>query len=301
VNEKRLILIIDDDPIILKILTGILSPKYRIKTARDGKSGLFIANKYDVDLVLLDIVMKEMSGHEVMLALKETPKTADIPIIFITSKEEISEEAKALSNGAVDYIRKPIVPEIVSLRVGIQMQSITQMQVIEKYSLTDGLTGVSNRRFFDQQIEAEWNRAARNKSPLSLLMLDIDFFKDFNDTYGHLSGDYALKTFANVIVSTVQRKSDYVYRCGGEEFSVILPDTPRDGAIIVGERIRANVENTPLKLNDKITNITTSVSVGTIIPEPGSFPQSMTDFYEALDQTLYKAKRNGRNRVEVLG
>jgi diguanylate cyclase (GGDEF)-like protein len=299
-DEKRQILIIDDDPIILKILTSTLSPQYRVKTARDGESGLVIANKYDIDLILLDIMMLKMSGHEVMSTLKENTKTADIPVIFITSKEEISEEAKALSSGAVDYIRKPIDQEIVKLRVGIQMQLISQMQIIEKYSLTDSLTGVSNRRFFDQQMEAEWNRSARNKLPLGLLMLDIDNFKVFNDTYGHISGDYALKTFANIIVSTVQRKSDYVYRCGGEEFAVILPDTPKEGAAIVAERIRLNVENTPLKLESKITNITTSISAGSIIPRPGSYPTGMTVFCEAMDKTLYAAKHNGRNRVEVL-
>jgi two-component system chemotaxis family response regulator WspR len=179
------------------------------------------------------------------------------------------------------------------------MQLLSQMQIIEKYSLTDGLTGVSNRRFFDRQLEAEWNRAARNSSPLGLLFLDIDYFKEFNDKFGHLSGDRALKTFANVIVETIQRKSDYVYRCGGEEFAVILPETPTDGAAVVAEKIRINVENTPIDFDDRIANITTSIGVGSIIPKPSTFPHGMTEFCEELDKALYKAKRDGRNRVVV--
>ncbi|MCL2456936.1 MAG: diguanylate cyclase, partial [Defluviitaleaceae bacterium] len=238
------------------------------------------------------------SGYEVLAQLKENPQTQNIPVIFITGKRDSGDEVKALSNGAVDYIRKPIVPEVVILRTGIHMQLIAQMRLIERFSLTDGLTGVSNRRAFDQQLEAEWNRALRNNSPLSLLMLDIDHFKKFNDSHGHLNGDCALKTFANVIVKTVQRGTDYVFRWGGEEFAVILPETPIKGALLVAERIRANVANIPLNIGDKIINITTSIGVGSIVPDAVS-PHGMNEFCENLDKALYRAKTNGRNRVEI--
>ena len=298
-ESKKIILIIDDDPLMLGALSGILSPNYHVKAARDGETGLVLANKYDVDLILLDVVMKNMSGYEVLSELKESERTKDIPVIFITGREGSGEEVRALSSGAVDYIRKPIVPELVTLRVGIHMQLITQMRIIERFSLTDGLTGANNRRCFDQQIESEWNRAARNGSPLSILMLDIDRFKAFNDNYGHLNGDHALKTVAGVLIGTIKRGTDYVFRWGGEEFAVILPETPLEGAQKVAENIRANVEATPIVMGKKTTQITISVGVSTIVPAPATYPWGAADFCEGIDKALYRAKKNGRNRVEI--
>jgi len=298
-DKKNIILVIDDDPLMLGALTSILSPKYHVKAARDGATGLVLANKYDIDLILLDVVMKNMSGYEVLAELKENDNTKDTPVIFITGREGTGEEAKALSSGAVDYIRKPIVPEIVTLRVGIHMQLITQMRIIERFSLTDGLTGVNNRRCFDQQLEVEWNRAARNGAPLSMLMLDIDHFKKFNDNYGHLNGDHALKTVANVLTNTIQRGTDYVFRWGGEEFSVILPETPINGAVNVAEKIRTNIASTPIFMGKETVRITTSIGVSTIVPDPATYPWGAAEFCEGIDKALYKAKSNGRNRVEV--
>ncbi|MCL1885060.1 MAG: diguanylate cyclase [Defluviitaleaceae bacterium] len=298
-EEKNIILIIDDDPLMLGALTSILSPHYHVKAARDGETGLLHANKYDVDLILLDVVMRNMSGYEVLKQLKEGEKTMNIPVIFITGNEGKGEEAKALTSGAVDYIRKPVIPEIVTLRVGVHMQLINNMRIIQRFSLTDGLTGVNNRRCFDQQFESEWNRAARNSSPISMLMLDIDHFKKFNDTHGHLNGDHALKTFASILTSTIQRGSDYVFRWGGEEFAIILPETPQDGAICVAEKVRQNVAATPIVMGKDSVRITISVGVASIIPEPATFPWAAADFCEGLDKALYRAKSRGRNRVEV--
>lgn len=297
-NEKKIILIIDDDPLMLGALSSILTPAYHVKAARDGATGLILAHKYNVDLILLDVVMKNMSGYEVLAELKGSDKTKDIPVIFITGREGTGEEVKALSSGAVDFIRKPIVPEVVTLRVGIHMQLITQMHIIERFSLTDSLTGLNNRRCYDQQFETEWNRAARNNAPFSLIMIDIDNFKMFNDTYGHLNGDHALRTVANVLIGTVKRGTDYVFRWGGEEFAVILPDTPRDGAANVAEKIRANAAATPIVMGKEAVNITISLGAGTLVPEPSSYPWFAAKFCESVDQALYKAKRGGKNRVE---
>jgi len=299
VDIKNTILIIDDDPLMLGALSSILSPLYHIKAARDGVTGLVLANKYDIDLILLDIVMKNMSGYEVLEALKTNENTKDIPVIFITGKEGSGEEAKALSCGVVDYIRKPIVPEIVTLRVGVHMQLITQMRIIERFSLTDGLTGVSNRRCFEHQLEVEWSRAARNETSLSMLMLDIDHFKAFNDKNGHLNGDHALKTVARTLVKTVQRGADYVFRWGGEEFSIILPETPLNGALTVAEKILSNVATTPIVVGNEAMYVTTSIGVASTVPKQASYPWDAVDFCEALDKALYKAKNSGRNRIEI--
>ncbi|MCL1863887.1 MAG: diguanylate cyclase [Defluviitaleaceae bacterium] len=296
---KNTILVIDDDPLMLGALSSILSPLYHIKAARDGATGLVLANKYDIDLILLDIIMKNMSGYDVLEELKNNENTKDIPVIFITGKEGRGEEAKALSCGVVDYIRKPIVPEIVTLRVGVHMQLITQMRIIERFSLTDGLTGVSNRRCFDQQLEIEWNRAARNETSLSMLMLDIDHFKAFNDNNGHLNGDHALKAVARTLINTVQRGADYVFRWGGEEFAIILPETPQSGALIVAEKILYNVSATPILIGHDVVSVTASIGVATTVPKPATYPWDAVDFCESLDKALYSAKNNGRNRIEI--
>jgi diguanylate cyclase (GGDEF)-like protein len=298
-DDKKIILIIDDDPLILGALSNILLTGYHVKVARDGATGLVLADKYDVDLIILDIVMKHMSGYEVLEKLRTNERTKNIPIIFITEREDRKEEIKALSSGAVDFIRKPIVPEVVNLRVGLHMKLIKQMRIIERFSLTDGLTGVNNRRCFNQQFESEWNRAARNGLPISLLMADIDCFKAFNDKHGHLNGDLALKTIASVLVKTVLRGTDYVFRWGGEEFAVILPETPVEGAAIVAEKIRQNIEATPIAIANETVYVTISIGASAIVPKPGTYPSGSSEFTESIDKALYSAKRNGRNRVEL--
>ena len=206
-------------------------------------------------------------------------------------------EIRALTNGAVDYIRKPYVAEIVILRIGIHVKLLTQMRMIERFSLTDGLTGVNNRRCFDQQLEIEWNRSSRNGTWLSLLMMDIDRFKAFNDKRGHLNGDVALKTVANVLVNTVRRGSDYVFRWGGEEFAIILPETHAEGAKTVAENIRENIAATSIIFNGNETNVTASIGASAIIPQSSGSSCGINDFCEGVDKALYRAKQSGRNRV----
>ena len=298
--KKHCVLIIDDDPIILSILTRILAPVYEVKAARSGEQGLVLAEKHSIDLILLDVVMRGMSGFEALAALKASDATRNIPVLFITGNESSESEKKALSMGAVDYIRKPFVEDIVTLRVGLHLQLIEQMRVIERFSLTDGLTGVNNRRCYDQQLESEWSRARRNQNWLSLFIVDIDYFKKFNDNYGHLNGDNALKTAAAILVSTVKRGSDYVFRWGGEEFAVLLPGTPIEGALTVAEKARRNIEGTPVQCGDKKVSITVSIGVASTIPLVNSFPEEMEHFYNAADKALYKAKEQGRNQVVVL-
>jgi diguanylate cyclase (GGDEF)-like protein len=300
-NEKKhCLLAIDDSPMQLRALSHILSPLYEVKVAKSGTSGIDLAQRYDVDLILLDLIMPDMSGFEVLSALKNLEETKDIPVIFITGSDSNEDEEKGLALGAVDYIRKPFVDSIVKLRVGIHLQLIDQMKIIESFGLLDGLTGVNNRRNFDRVIKTEWNRAMRTKEWLGMLMLDIDKFKTFNDTYGHINGDTCLKTVAHVMQSTVMRGNDFVFRWGGEEFAVLLPSTALDGAITVAERLRENIATTPIQCGGDTVFVTVSMGVGTIIPSTTDMSDEFNTFCVNLDKALYRAKENGRNRVEQM-
>ena len=300
-TTKQCILIIDDDPIQLKVLGHILFPQYDVKTAKNGETGLRLAAKYNIDLILLDLVMQDMSGFEVLSQLKASDETKHIPVIFVTGSISNEDEAKCLALGAVDYIRKPFTEVIVGLRVKIHLQLVAQMRTIENLSLTDGLTGISNRRGFDQMIKATWIHTRRANDCLSVLLLDIDKFKQFNDKHGHLNGDTCLKAVANTIKTTLERESDHVYRWGGEEFAVILPYTPIDGAMLIAERIRENVATAPIQLEGGETvHITISIGAGSVAPTYMDSDKSFVDFWTKLDKALYRAKENGRNRVEEI-
>jgi len=299
-GAKHCVLIIDDTPMQLVELGRILSSRYEVKIAKSGEEGLKLLKEHNIDLILLDLVMPGMSGFEVLACIKESEETAHIPVIFITGSSLAENEEKALSLGAVDYIHKPFVDVVVNLRVGIHLRLIEQMKFIENISLTDGLTGIGNRRNFDQTVKAEWNHARRAKEHFSMLLLDIDKFKLFNDTYGHLSGDLSLKTVAGVIDDSLERESDTVFRWGGEEFAVLLPCTPTKGAVMVAERIRENVAAMPIRHGDQTTSVTISIGVGSIVPPDASFEEAFTEFSVRIDQALYRAKEKGRNRVEQI-
>ena len=298
-GRRPCVLVIDDSQLELRAVSKILSSMYDVLSARCGREGIEIANENEVDLVLLDLNMPGMSGFEVLCELKDNERTAHIPVIIITSSDSISDEVRGLALGASDFIRKPL-DAIVSFRVGMCLQLINQMRMIEKFGLVDGLTGINNRRSFDQTIKSVWGHALRNKDCVGLLMIDIDWFKRFNDEYGHINGDLCLKVVADVMVKTVLRGSDSVFRWGGEEFAVILPATPLDGAIEVAERIRKNIESTSICFGDIRASVTVSIGVGSVSPSaPFETSSEFDNFREEIDKALYRAKREGRNRVEA--
>ena len=299
IGKKPCVLVIDDSCLELRATSNILSAMYDVKIASGGREGIKIAQETEVDLILLDLNMPEMSGFEVLCELKDAEKTAEIPVIIITSSESISDEVRGLALGASDFIRKPI-DAVVSFRVGMCLQLISQMKLIEKFGLIDGLTGINNRRSFDQTIKSEWNNALRNKKCLGLMMIDIDKFKRFNDEYGHINGDMCLQNISKVMVDTLLRGNDGVFRWGGEEFAVILPATPVEGVLEVAERIRKNIENTQITVGEITTNVTVSIGIGSIVPtSPFEASTEYDDFCKQIDRALYMAKDNGRNRVEA--
>ena len=294
-EQKNTLLLVDDEKSNLKLLTHILGQEYTIYTATNGANAVEKAGEYVPDLILLDILMPEMDGYETLFQLKNCAKTQKIPVIFITGLSSSEDEEKGLSLDAADYISKPFSARIVKLRVRNQIQIVNQLRTIERLSMIDQLTNIPNRRSFDEQLRAEWNRAIREQSPISLLMFDIDKFKDYNDTYGHQQGDTVLQAVAKVITQLARRSSDFAARWGGEEFVMLLPGTPLADALDIAEKIRVNIENEVIPCaGNSTTKVTVSIGVHTQIPAQENLSGA---FLSAADKALYAAKAAGRNKV----
>jgi diguanylate cyclase (GGDEF)-like protein len=291
------ILIVDDEKANVDMLGDILSPSYNLLISKSGTRALELARAQKPDLILLDILMPDMTGFEVITKLKESDVTSMIPVIFITGLSSIEDEEKGFFLGAVDYITKPFHKSIVKARVNNHIKIIDQMRIIERLGLIDTLTKISNRRGFEDRLNAEWGRALRERLPISILMMDIDRFKNYNDIYGHQQGDTALKAFAEISSKTIRRSVDFAARWGGEEFIILLPVTDMNGAAEVAENIRKNIEAAVIPTGDEAeTRITVSIGVNSITPNTSA---SIKEFIEKADQALYKAKELGRNRFVI--
>jgi len=296
-KKEFTILITDDEKMNLDILGSILSPTYDLLISKDGNRAIKLAREHKPDLILLDVLMPDVSGFDVIVDLKNNEETINIPVIFITGLTSSEDEEKGFVLGAVDYITKPFNKAIVKARVKTHIRILDQMRMIESIGFIDPLTKISNRRGFENRLNLEWNRAYREQSSISLLMMDIDNFKNYNDSYGHQQGDVALKTFAEVSGRSLLRCVDFISRWGGEEFIILLAGTDKTGAMEVAERVRKNIANTVITTGDNIeTNITVSIGVNTVIP---GADDSAEDFIKKADQALYEAKNSGRNQYVI--
>lgn len=296
---RQTILVVDDMPTNIDILAGLLSDKYKVKAARSGSKALdIVRSAKPPDLILLDVVMPEMNGYEVCEALKADPDTAQIPVIFVTSLNDEEDEEKGLKMGAVDYITKPFRGAIVSARIENQLKLKSYQDLLRQQSNMDGLTGIPNRRAFDNLLGQEWRRGARLGSPLSLILLDIDHFKQFNDHYGHLAGDECLRQVSQALAS-VGRSIDFVGRYGGEEFVCILPHTDAVGAVKVGERLQNAVNSLAIQHEHSTAaeHVTISMGVATTMPDMAAPAE---DLILNADKMLYQAKGKGRNCLESI-
>lgn len=252
------------------------------------------------DLILLDIMMPGMSGYELCRRLKADPATRNVPVIFITAKSEESDETHGLELGAVDYITKPFSMPIVQARVRTHLELKRHRDLLENLSSLDGLTGIPNRRRFDEVARREWKQSLRDRAPISLILIDIDAFKGFNDHYGHLAGDDCLKQVAAALSDAVRRPSDFLARYGGEEFVSLLPRTDEAGAVLVAESMRRAVTDLaiPHARSPAGSRLTISLGVAACVP---NLDQNLFGFINEADQALYRAKDAGRNRTEVVG
>jgi len=294
-DVKHTILIVDDETANIRALSQVLLPEYTVYMARDGQTAIETAENVTPDLILLDIIMTDMSGYEVITKLKNSDRTREIPVIFITGLSGVEDEEKGFLLGAVDYITKPFNNTIVRARVRQHLQTLRQLRMIKRLGVIDPLTDIANRRGFNERLEIEWAHAIRDKSILSILMIDIDHFKHYNDTYGHPQGDVLLQTIAGIFRQTLVRSTDYAARWGGEEFTVLLPGTNMDGALKIAERIRSDAENATVPRADgSVTHVTISIGVYSQSPQPGDLAN---DFVTGADKALYTAKRTGRNKV----
>ncbi len=299
-SKKSRILIVDDAPENIRILGDALKGDHRISFAVNGREALGIARSDNVpDLILLDIVMPEMDGYEVCRQLKAGKKTRNIPVIFITAKSDEEDETKGLGLGAVDYITKPFSKAIVKARVRTHLELKRHRDILENLSSMDGLTGIPNRRRFDESLSTEWKAALREGEPLSIIMIDIDFFGAYNNTYGHLAGDDCLKKVAGTLADSVNRPMDFLGRYGGEEFSAILPKTDMEGAVYVAEEMRKNVEGLRIRHENSLVSDWVTVSLGAAVMTPAA-EFTPAALIEGGDEALYQAKKEGRNRVRSI-
>lgn len=299
ITHRSKVLIIDDELTNIRILAESLRGEHEALFATSGERGLVLAVEQSPDLILLDIMMPGMDGYTVCKTLKSNPNTKNIPVIFITAKGLIEDELKGLGLGAVDYITKPFQVPIVKARVRTHLDLKRKNDLLEELVCLDGLTEIANRRRFNTALDEEWRRCGRILHPLSLIMMDIDYFKLFNDNYGHTVGDDCLKRVASTIKKCVNRSGDLPARYGGEEFVCLLPDMDSEGAITVAEKIRSAVEQLHIvhaysPVSDRIT---LSLGVATTRPFLERDPTVLVD---SADARLYGAKANGRNQVAAM-
>ncbi|OLN30582.1 diguanylate cyclase (GGDEF domain) with PAS/PAC sensor [Desulfovibrio sp. DV] len=294
------VLIVDDAPSNLAILTETLRAEFDVRIASSGIQALQLVDESPPDLILLDIVMPDMDGYEVCRRLKARAATRNIPIIFLTAKGDVSDETMGLALGAVDYIVKPVSVPIVQARVRTHVELKRRGDLLETLSMRDGLTGIANRRRFDDCLGRAWRQSMRGATPLALIMADIDCFKAYNDTYGHMAGDECLKAVARTLTGALKRPGDLAARFGGEEFVMVLEDTDIGGALHLAETMRAAVEALGLEhagssvAQSPTRVLTITLGAAAIVPTPAFTPEALLCL---ADRKLYEAKQAGRNRV----
>jgi diguanylate cyclase (GGDEF)-like protein len=296
-NKNPRILIVDDEIMNLKVLADLLKDEYTPVLAGSGEQALKHAfSDFPPDLILLDVMMPHMGGYEVIKALKHNDKTNNIPVIFVTALNSIEDEEHGFMLGAVDYITKPFSSPIVKMRVRNHLRIVHQYKLLDQLAYLDGLTEISNRRRFEEVFHKEWARAARSGMPFSLAMVDVDYFKQYNDHYGHAMGDLTLQKIAKALDGVLRRPADFIARYGGEEFVMLLPETDPAAAKMIADRARQVVieQNIPHNFSKVASLVSVSVGLATIYLDNKISPQT---FLEAADQNLYQAKQRGRNRV----
>ncbi len=292
-EAKPLILIVEDSSVNGRLCERLLNKGgYDTAVCTDGESALEFVNTNSPDLILLDIVMPGIDGYEFCRVMKDNPKVKHTPIIFLSAMDDEKSIIKGFDSGAVDFITKPFRHRELLARTKTHVELKRAKEKLLRMAITDELTSLVNRRYFMGRLLHEYERTKRYESVFTVLMIDLDYFKNVNDTYGHQAGDTVLRTVSNSMKLSL-RLSDIIGRIGGEEFAVILPETELSGAMIIGERIRKRVE--ALDIIHKECKIKITISIGASSSSKDDL--SIDEVLQRADTALYRAKENGRNRI----
>ena len=297
------ILVIDDSRVVVYMAKTILSKQgFQVLLAQDGEAGLQTAMSEHPDLILLDLILPGLDGYQVCRLIKQEIATRDIPVIMLTSKASPADKVRGLEMGAADYLTKPFDEGELVARVNTHLK-LKQLyetlqeknRQLQELANLDGLTGLYNHRFFQETVSRDFQRAHRYHESLSCIMLDIDHFKKFNDTYGHQTGDMVLKTLGGLL-RQLMRDSDLAARYGGEEFALLLYHASSPETLVVGERLRKTIEKHQFRQGDLLLKVTISAGLASF-PHP-EIVDAKT-LIECADKALYRAKKEGRNRIVV--
>ncbi|MBF0158325.1 MAG: diguanylate cyclase [Magnetococcales bacterium] len=301
------ILVVDDEPINIELIADIFSEGHEVLFAMTGEKALEIATAELPDVILLDVMMPGIDGYEVCRRLKEQPATSRIPIIFITSLDDVGSETRGLELGAMDYVTKPFSPAVVKMRVknmiGLKQacdRNLTELsrtcEQLNNLTVIDDLTGLSNRSHFDRLLAKEHARLIRSGAKLSLILLDIDHFTAFNHAYGPISGDSCLRQVARVIDDVIVRAADTAARYDGEKFACILPETGLEGALVIAEKIRRGILLRAIPHKESMTAGYVTASFGVVTVQCAA-KKSVAFILTQAETQLGKAKSTGRNRI----
>ncbi|MEQ8331898.1 diguanylate cyclase [Nisaea sp.] len=295
------ILVVDDAPENVMLLSLILKDLGTVSAALSGREAIDKALESPPDLILLDIQMPDLDGYEVIRALKDDPRTENVPVIFVTGLSDAGDEEKGLKLGAIDYITKPYKPAVVTARVRNHLrlrEYAMRLELLngelERLATTDALTSAFNRRYFMSRLEDEFKRVRRYKHPSSLLMIDVDHFKRINDGYGHDVGDVVLVQLVKVLENAL-RDLDTVARIGGEEFAILLPETGTKEALVSADRLLNAVRAIRVPVAGKELSFTISIGCTQLDADC----ETIEDLLKVVDIALYEAKDSGRDKVVV--
>ena len=295
-QRRPRLLMVDDQAVNIQVLYQAFATDHQVIMATSGQQALALCAAQQPDLVLLDVVMPGMDGHEVCRRLKADPATRNIPVIFVTAQNDEAAETLGLELGAVDFISKPINSKIVRARVRTHLTLKAQTDLLRQWVYIDGLTAVYNRRHFDERLAAEWGRAVRSGAALSVVLLDVDFFKRYNDRYGHQAGDDCLRRVAGALKTALKRPGDLLARYGGEEFVCLLPDTDRAGALTVAELLGEAVRAQQIAHAESTVLPVVTVSLG-VCSKRQNHDATPAALLSGADAQLYIAKSLGRHRA----
>jgi diguanylate cyclase (GGDEF)-like protein len=299
-NPRPRLLIVDDQPLNIRLFHEIFHADHEVFFATSGQGALEFCQTNLPDLILLDVIMPGLNGYEVCRRLKQDERTCEIPVIFVTAQSDAKEEEDGLAAGAVDFIAKSASANVMRARVGTLIALKSQSDLLRRLARVDALTGVANRRHFDQTLASEWRRCTRSGKHLSLILIDLDHFKFFNDHYGHQAGDDCLKRVSACLQAAFTRSHDLVARYGGEEFVCIMPETSLQGAMAKAQCLETAVRALQIPHEKSAVAgalVTISLGVAVAFPNVG---EELAELILRADRSLYVAKNAGRSRSHAL-